>query len=315
PFVFAFNVAEYAYLEVRNTFTRKHIPQTWPDISKMSLKIAEQKEVFPGWPHLVAKRACETIQWLFNHSSNKSVKNVVVGALCALLEEWNSKEYLLRKMYFDKVVSSPEYIDLFFSAAKHSLSQSSDITVQSATDQDLEQRTCFRLISNLMKISSSKKMFDEAIAQFKKNWRGKISIEEVWIHAYREALCSRYRTLSRRLLDWGEHMLQSNWGHDILIACAGHGDAEDIRDLVDRGMNLNSHRCGGTALHQAVTLGNLDAIIALSQREPALLSAQAVVSGDRVTALELAMKYRKPDVVACLLDHGAQTPNALHDAV
>ncbi|KAG6859360.1 hypothetical protein C0993_004030, partial [Termitomyces sp. T159_Od127] len=85
-------------------------------------------------------------------------------------------------------------------------------------------------------------------------------------------------------------------------------------------MNLNSHDSsnGLTALHYAALSGNLDAVVALSQRKPGLISAQAthILSLKPCTALELAFDFGKPNVVAYLLDHGAKPPpNALHAAV
>ncbi|KAG6863731.1 hypothetical protein C0993_010514 [Termitomyces sp. T159_Od127] len=166
-----------------------------------------------------------------------------------------------------------------------------------------------------MKISSSETLFDEGIAELK-NWQEKI--EPSWMEAYKNAGKSRQHTLSWHLLDWGKPMLQK-YNLSILFTCAKFGNAKDIHNLVDRGINLSLHnesRHGWTALHEAAWLGNLDVVIALSQQEPGLMSqASDYHSQEPRTALEVAIQCCKPDVVAYLLDHGAQAPpNALHNA-
>ncbi|KAG6868164.1 hypothetical protein C0993_006880 [Termitomyces sp. T159_Od127] len=106
----------------------------------------------------------------------------------------------------------------------------------------------------------------------------------------------------------------------ILFICAQFGHEEDIHNLVDQGMNLslcNESKPGWTALHEAVFCGNLDTVTALSQQEPGLMSQASDYHFEKPrTALEVAIICCKPDVVACLLDHGAQAPpDALHTAV
>ncbi|KAG6885410.1 hypothetical protein C0993_002143 [Termitomyces sp. T159_Od127] len=356
--VFAFHVARHAYFSLRCSDTWMRYSKTWPDISALmfplakplvsafrmaghpyfkirdyffswmrnykmwpegSLEKAEHKQVFPShddepWGTVAASHACESIDWVFNHSSNRSVKNIVVEVVCAMLEEWNSKADLFR--YFLNIVSSPEHSNLFLSVTTYSLSQLPNLPAQSTTEQDLEQSTCSRLIGNLMKISASRSLFDEGISELE-SWQEEI--EPVWMTAYRDGVRSRNHTLSRHLLDWGQPLsVQSERNLDVLFACAQCGDEEDIRDLVDRGMNLNLQRSRGwTALHEAARYGNLDAVIALSQREPGLMSQAIVyVSQEPRTALVVAIEHCKPDVVAYLLDHGAQAPpNAIHTAM
>ncbi|KAG6901206.1 hypothetical protein C0995_015399 [Termitomyces sp. Mi166 len=319
PLVFGLRAARYAYLNLRNKFTRVQ-DLKWPEMSTKSLKIEEQNQVFPifhhSWDTSAASRVCSPLDWVFNHSSNQSVKNVVVEAVCALLEEWNSNEDFQDSVY--DVVSSPEHSNLFLSAAKYSLSQLSETPPPSTTEHELEQSTCGKLIRNLMKLSSSESLLDGGFANLK-NWREEI--ERVLILAYSTAVSSRYHALSRRLLDWGQPMFRSTRGTPILFACAQGGDAENIRDLVNRGINLNhrdSREHGWTALHYAALAGNLDGVIALVERKPGLVSVQAkhLFDSKPCTALDLAIDFGKSNVVAYLLDHGAiAPPNALHVAV
>ncbi|KAG6867750.1 hypothetical protein C0993_011685 [Termitomyces sp. T159_Od127] len=305
PLVSAFRMAGYPYFKLRDILIWIKDYEMWPE---GSLAEAEHRQVFHShddpWGFVAASRACEAIAWVFNKSSNISVKNIVVEAVCALLEEWNSKDYSWG--YFRHVVSMPEHSDLFLSATTHSLSQLSEVLAQSATERDLEESTCVRLFKNLMKISFTETLFGGDITILD-NWLKKI--EPLWISTYEKVVRSRQHALSRRLLDWGQPMLQSERNHEILFACARWGDEEDIRDLVDRGMNLNLRDAHGwTALHVSASNGNLNAVIALSQRVPSLMSQASGHSREPRTALEVAIDYCKPDVVAYLFDHGAQAP-------
>ncbi|KAG6867387.1 hypothetical protein C0993_003443 [Termitomyces sp. T159_Od127] len=330
PLVSAFFVAGLLYFKLQNiffTWIKDH--EMWnfgfyydrycPKWSEVSLKTAEQKQVLlinnSPFNDAIAHHACNALDWVFDHASNRSVKNIVVEALCALLEEWNLKANLEQLIYIRTVVLH-KYSNLFLSAATYSLLQWSDTLAQSATEQDLEQSTCGRLIRNLMKIFFSETLFDEGITTLK-NWQEEI--EPLWIEAYKNATRSRQHTLSWCLLDWGQPMLQK-YNLSILFTCAAFGNAKDIHNLVERGMNLNlcdKSKPGWTALHEAAWYGNLDTVTALSQREPGLMSqASDYLSQKPRTALEVAIQYCEPGVVAYLLDHSAQAPpNALHDAV
>ncbi|KAH0578610.1 hypothetical protein H2248_003748 [Termitomyces sp. 'cryptogamus'] len=68
----------------------------WPTLRKKSLKTAEHDEVFPdvsdrsprGRFWSASDLACDCLHWVFNHSSNHSVKEAVIRAVCELLDEW-----------------------------------------------------------------------------------------------------------------------------------------------------------------------------------------------------------------------------------
>ncbi|KAG5340080.1 hypothetical protein C0989_002880 [Termitomyces sp. Mn162] len=91
------------------------------------------------------------------------------------------------------------------------------------------------------------------------------------------------------------------------------GDKKDICDLLEAGIDVN-HRDhdGWTGLHRAAVFGNLDAVTVLVERERSLIS---VPTHSSLTALDVALEQGHSDVVAYLLDQGAdRPPYALHVA-
>lgn len=284
---------------------------------KKSLKVEEHRQVFPTsrfpWDTAAAIHACDPLEWVFNHSSNRSVKKVVIEGVCALLDEWNSDETLRQSSY---MVLCSEHRNLFLTAIEYSLSQSLDILSSNAED-DPERTTCGRLIGNIINISRSQSLLDGPITD-SRDWRKRI--EDALVNAYRMAVSKGHHALSRRLLDWGHpNLLRPGRGHQALSHCVTEGDEQDVRYLLDRGVDLDHRNVHGwTALHVAARSGNLKATIALVEREPGLISMQAIhpLSLRTCTTLDLAVESSNPDVVAYLLDHGASpSPNALHVAV
>ncbi|KAG6887638.1 hypothetical protein C0995_013887 [Termitomyces sp. Mi166 len=257
--------------------------------------------------------AYKSLSWVISHSSNRSVEEVVIEGARGLLAERSQPPS-------EAVVSSSEDKNLFLSAVKYSLSRLPDIASTITTKDEIEKSTYGTPIKNLMRIFFARTLLDGSITN-SKDWQRKIKL--ALLDAYKEALRRKCHVLSRCLLDWvGPDLLQSTDedGKGFLFHCARFGDAEDIRDLVDRGMDFNYHydSSGWTALHLAAHHGNLDGVVALVERAPALISAK---TNDPLSLTALDLTLRTPntdsiDVVAYLLDHGADPPsNAMHDAV
>ncbi|KAG6901208.1 hypothetical protein C0995_015401 [Termitomyces sp. Mi166 len=326
PLSFAFSVAEYAFLYLWCTLTEQPCWVPRPHLSRKSLKMTEHSDAFKDttdyYPLSVDDLlACDSLGWILNLSSNQSVKEVVVEGACSLLDEWSLKitegwsSPIADGRPITGLASSAEHNNLIVSAVEYSLSKLPDISSTSTTEDDIKKSTYGRLIGNLMTICSSESLLDGRITH-SKGWQEKIEI--ALIDAYKMAIKRKHHVLSRCLLDWGyPKLLQSE---EILLICSTDGDAEDIDNLVDRGMDLNHRRArfGWTALHWAAVSGNLDAVVALVEREPGLVSVQAnnpFPFSKKHTTLELAIHSGNSDVVAYLLAHDPNPPsNALHAA-
>ncbi|KAG6877999.1 hypothetical protein C0993_000959 [Termitomyces sp. T159_Od127] len=311
----ASHIARYVFLFLRYpggfNGLQHVVARRWRGMSKSSLKMTEHHKVFAEDDTVFSvpnHLACDSLGWAFNHSSNHTVKEAVIKGACGLLDEWSSK--IKVTSYLSKIlISSSTHDNLLLSTLLYSLSQLPHMSSTLTTEDEVEKSTYGRLVGNLMK-TCLKSLLTENIADLKV-WREEV--ESALIESYGEAVRGRYRALSRRLLDWGHPLVQSARGRLILFACAQKGGAEDIRDLVDRGMDLTQRDRpdGWTALHYAAVCGNLDSVVALVEREPNLIYDQA----NRRTALDLAITMTKPNVVAYLLDHGANPPShALHVA-
>ncbi|KAG6878056.1 hypothetical protein C0993_000379 [Termitomyces sp. T159_Od127] len=316
PLAFILRATHYAFLYLWYKITGKREKVMWPKMVKRSLKAEEHRQVFPTSqsPTAAASRACEPLEWVFNHSSNRSVKKVVVEGVCALLDEWNSDETFRQSSY--NVVSCSEHRNLFLSAIEYSLSQSLDI-LPSTTGEDPERTTCGKLIENIIYISRSQSLLSGPITD-SRDWRKRI--EDALMTAYRGAVSKRYHALSRRLLEWGQpNLLRPGRGNQALLHCVMEGDGEDVRDLLDRGVDIGHRNVNGwTALHAAARFGKLDATMALVERMPGLVHMQAIhpISLQTCTTLDLAVESTDLDVVEYLLDHGASpSVSALHVAV
>ncbi|KAG6862452.1 hypothetical protein C0993_002567, partial [Termitomyces sp. T159_Od127] len=97
------------------------------------------------------------------------------------------------------------------------------------------------------------------------------------------------------------------------------GNAEDLTDLIDQGIDLDNQDSNRwSAMHYAASCGNLDIVIALVKRKPALMSAGVTFLGTSSwTALDLAIHNGSSDTIRYLLDNGAKSlsHNALHTAI
>ncbi|KAG6901404.1 hypothetical protein C0995_012361 [Termitomyces sp. Mi166 len=317
PLMFVFRATGCALLSLWYALIWKPTWVIWPEMSRKSLKTAEHHEVFINSDSLLGVAghlACDALNWVFNHSSsNHSVKKVVSEGACGLLDEWPSSIHSFNP--FGRLASISEHdFDLFLSTVVYSLSQLPEMS-STCTEDGINRTTCGKLIGNLLNISSSKSLLDGRITYLKEDWQERI--EDALANAYRAAIKRRYHALSRRLLDWGHpNLLHYGRGCQVLFFCAKRGKAEDIRDLLDRGIDLNHRDANGwTALHFAAYSGNLDTVIPLVEREPALISAQTSSFSNSKTALHLAVEQAHSDVVAYLLDHGAiPPPNTIHVA-
>ncbi|KNZ72356.1 Ankyrin-1 [Termitomyces sp. J132] len=318
PFMFAFRVIKCALLTLWYTLTRKSDRVIWPEMSRKSVKMTEHSEVFVDSHSLLGVAghlACDSLEWLLNHSSsNHSAKEIVAEGACGLLDEWPSSLHSFHPSGLGRLASISEHnFDLFLSTVEYALSQMPELSSTSMTEDEVDQSTCGRLIENLLKISSSKSLLDGRITYVGEDWRERI--EDTLINAYRVAIKRRCHVLSRRILDWGYPNLL-RYDRQVLFHCAKRGKAEDICDLLDRGINIDRRDTNGwTALHFAAYSGNLDVVILLVEREPSLVSIETTLSSNSETALHLAVEQAHSDVVAYLLDHGAiPPPNTLHVA-
>ncbi|KAG6893763.1 hypothetical protein C0992_008718 [Termitomyces sp. T32_za158] len=291
---------------------------SWPQMDSWSLKAVEQEQVrkkssrFPF--HLVSN----SLDWVFNHSSNHSVKEIVMEGTCGLLDELRSNWDWNILWSIEDFLSLYKVEDNFFvSIITYALSRLQDMCPKSSKEDDIEASTMHgRLLAALKKLSFKRAQVDESTTHQKDQ---KQQIINVLLSAYPKALQKNCHNLSRYLVEWGGHLFQlgSGW-NDFLLLCACWGDAQDLHRLVDQGIDLNWHDVQGwTALHYAAFCGNLNVVIALVKQKPALMSAPADwMDVSQLTPLDFAVDnyQRNPDVVEYLLKHGAKSisHNALY---
>ncbi|KAG6867114.1 hypothetical protein C0993_006641 [Termitomyces sp. T159_Od127] len=134
------------------------------------------------------------------------------------------------------------------------------------------------------------------------------------------ALRKKDHMLSRCLVKWaGSSMFQLSNEQSVyyLTDCLILGDVEDFWDLVNQGLDFDKPGIeDATALHYAAFYKNLDVVIAIIEKKPALISALEIHDKLALTPLEFATWSGSPDIVGYLLDHGAKSisHNALYFA-
>ncbi|KAG6895407.1 hypothetical protein C0992_001416 [Termitomyces sp. T32_za158] len=310
--LFVFYLIQDAYLSFLNK-----TDWSWPQMNSWSLKAVEQNRVshkssdFPY--HLVHN----SLDWVFNHSSNHSVKEIVMEGTCGLLDElcsvhWNALWSIEHLLSFHKVEDN-----FMVSTITYALSRLPDMSQTSSKEENVGDSTVHgRLLATLKKFPFKKAQVIESTTDSKDE---KQLIMDALLDAYRSALIEKHHTLSQFLLELSGHLFQldSGW-NKFLRVCAWGGDAQDLHDLVNQGIDLNWHDSDGwTALHYAAFNGNMDVVIALVEQKPTLMSAPADWMGvSQLTPLDIAVSVykRKPDVLEYLLKHGAKSisHNALY---
>ncbi|KAG6890216.1 hypothetical protein C0995_010227 [Termitomyces sp. Mi166 len=125
--------------------------------------------------------------------------------------------------------------------------------------------------------------------------------------------------LLKYLLYWSQpEFLEANFLEGALLhqLASSNGNGEHITYVLDHGFDASrQHENGMTALHLAVAGNNLDAVIALVEKEPSLISVRTNPPHSR-TALDLGLRWGYSDIVAYLLDKGPdKPPDALRAAL
>ncbi|KAG6889530.1 hypothetical protein C0992_004880 [Termitomyces sp. T32_za158] len=288
-----------------------------------TLKMAEQEQVSDKYSVLPLHLAHNSLDWVFNHSSNHSVNEIVIEGTCGLLDELHTSYDNPPKSLFPSSEDPMEYLlsksedNLFVSTIKYALSRLLDMSSTASKDNENGKVIVYgRLIAASMKFSSIKALADEPITRLKE-WQEGIRFR--LLVAYAEALRKKHNTLSCCFLEWsGLKLLQSDskWGKHFLFQCARLGDAKDLCDLVDQGIDLScldSH--GFTALHHAACEGNLDGVIVFVEQKPALMPVLGkwLLPNSAWTALDVATYRGNSDVMGYLVDHGAKS--SFHDVL
>ncbi|KAG6861142.1 hypothetical protein C0995_003410 [Termitomyces sp. Mi166 len=314
--LFAFRLAMCAFLWLWCNCTGR-VPKFkgWPALSRKSLKTAEHDEVFPdlsdrsptsrGRFWSASRVACDCLHWVFNHSSNHSVKEAVIKAVCGLLDEW--EDFSKKCSSASSFCPMPAQRDLFLSTMLYSLNQCSSMSSHTMEDE-FHQSTWGKLIISIVK-ASSPSLSDGPLIYSRNDWQERI--HSMLAKAYRTSIMKKDYGLSRCLLKWGQLEIITDGALPHFLAM--RGDRKDICGLLDAGIDIN-HRDhdGWTALHRAAVFGNLDAVTVLVERERSLIS---VLTNSSQTALDVALEQGHSDVVAYLLDQGAdRPPYALHGA-
>ncbi|KAG6887542.1 hypothetical protein C0992_011862 [Termitomyces sp. T32_za158] len=264
----------YAYLKLRN----KAQQTLWPHICTESLKMVEKKQVleqYSGFPSSELLR--NSLVWVFDHSSNHSVKEIVMDGTCGLLAQV-VPYYLSYHSSMAPLFSSQEDKH-FVSGITYALSRLPDISSTSSEEEGFGESTVYgQLVAAFMEFSFEKAPVD--LSTSFKDWKQQIM--DALLDAYKRALIKKHRTLSWSLLKWADKLFQ----------------LDNLRHVVDEGIDLDCHDSQGwTVLHWAAVGNNLDVVIALVEQKPALMSALATWEDiSALTPLDVAViSQSKPD--------------------
>ncbi|KAG5715669.1 putative ankyrin repeat protein, partial [Termitomyces sp. T112] len=292
--------------------------KTWPTMSTKSLKDEEHNAVFPDssdasdrlcspfWTVNTGQFTRDALNWLINHSSNSSVKEIVFEGIVGILkeEEFFSLEVMGHNLF--------PHVVLF------ALDKLADVALPSTT---FEGNLWFNLIECIHKVShhtwwAGYPAFTllNCPLTFKKHWE-----EQIWTRmqkTLKSALHRKDHVLTKNILCWCQHEIKQM---EIDLQIVEHGNKENISYALDNGLNIDWHNDNGyTLLHAAVDQNDLDGVKALVQRKPSLINIQAkqFSISEWQTALDMAVESQQHTIVAYLLDQGAdRRPNLLHFVV
>ncbi|KAG6919751.1 hypothetical protein DXG01_001585 [Tephrocybe rancida] len=327
--VFSCRLTRYNFLWLVKELKLGPVPyMDWPTTPKDSnLKTTEYKAVFPypdpsdapngaAFDWGTCRLACNTLYWLFEHSSNHSVKEIVAEGISGLLDEWKDRLFIS----IPSAAPPAELLnhDIFPPAILISLEKFLDLE-SIFTENSLQQNLWGRVTDILSKSCSSQAQgFRLPVGSpDTKRWRNRIL--ESLKRAYLAADERKDHVLSKHLLDLGGcELLQPSeefLGGTLLHKVAQQGSREGIRSILKRRGSIIGERDdeGWSALHCAAMGGNLDAAVACVEQDSTLLNLK---SNSRETPLDVAIRFGRSNVVKFLSDRGAEkSPNALHQAV
>ncbi|KAG6838954.1 hypothetical protein C0991_007049, partial [Blastosporella zonata] len=303
----------------------------WPVMSNDSLQTAEKNAIFRSQSdscgpldNVKRRLTCDTLYWMFDQSSNQSVKQVVAEAVSGLLSEW--KDYLVpvSSSGSGEVSYMMELLghDIFPPAILIFLAKIVDMPLPSepSTEDSLRTDVWGRAIDILATATDS---FDLASTLGGQNQQLSGQIQDSIKQAYLAADRRKDHVLAERLLRLGGPEVlkttEETCGKTLIHEVAYKGTEEGIRLICSR---LESNRIsivqqldrdGWSALHHAVEGDNMHAITALVEAEPTIVFLKSPSDG---TALDIALRYGKCKTAEYLLDKGAkESPFALHAAV
>ncbi|KAG6816799.1 hypothetical protein H0H87_002768 [Tephrocybe sp. NHM501043] len=324
---FALRITRYWFFKI---FLRSDLARhpEWPVMSNDSLQTAEQNAVFRNQSDsygpldkVTWQLTCDILYWMFDHSSNQSVKEVVAEAVSGLLGEW--KEFLApTSPQGSSGISDTRKLlahGIFPPAILIFLAKIVDMPPrpESFTEDTLRHDIWGRAIDILAKVSDSSDLVS-MYGDHNKQLKNQIydSIKQAYLAASRKG----EHILAERLLHLGgPEMLKAAeefLGKTLLHEVACEGTKEAILSLLKLYGNeiiqeLDNE--GWSAFHHAAENGKLDAIKTLVDAEPSIIPLKCH-SGE--TALDIALRFGECQVARYLLDKGAEeSPFALHAAV
>ncbi|KAG6919750.1 hypothetical protein DXG01_001584 [Tephrocybe rancida] len=331
--VFSFCIARYSFLWLLKMLELGKVAHMdWPAISHGSnMKTTEFKAVFPNldrsdktngvaFDWRTCQLECDTLYWLFEHSSNQSVKEIVAEGISGLLNEW--KETLISSAPGAPMILYPDELlnhDIFPSTILISLDKLLDIQSKFTTDS-LKQNTWTR-VTHILSQALDSRYFEQLLASpptdQNQHWRGRIldSLQRAYLAADRRG----DHVLSEHLLDVGGHAIlqpsEEFLEGTLLHKVAQQGSREGIRSILKRRGSIIDERDdeGWSALHSAAMGDNLDAAAACVEQNSTLLNFK---TKNLETALDMALRFGCSNMVKFLLERGAEkSPYALHRAV
>ncbi|KAH0585817.1 hypothetical protein H2248_007105 [Termitomyces sp. 'cryptogamus'] len=246
----------------------------WVTIPTKSLKVGEHNAVFPNSNdekyfspldiQNTGQFTRDALNWILNHSSNSSAKEIVSEGITRLVDKGNKFSLLLVIQH-----------DLFSSVVLFALDKVADIASPSTTEDDLKGSPWFKLIDNLRTMWQDHPRFTLLNRPLTHEENGK---KQIWIRmqkTLKSALLKADHVLTKHLLHWCQHQIR-DMEKDLLIQTVQYGNKENISYALDNGLDIDWHNeDGGTLLHAAAWYSNLDGVMVLVERKPSLIDIKA----------------------------------------
>ncbi|KAH0585820.1 hypothetical protein H2248_007108 [Termitomyces sp. 'cryptogamus'] len=309
----------------------------WPTISAKSLKTREYDAVFPNVrcaPSLnaqndvvfhsinkkysISRTTCQltvdAFNWVSRHSSNSSVREVVFETVPELLSFQFSPLGTMSSFLED---------DLITSAVLFALEKCVDIASPTTTEDEFRRSPLFSFFQNIINAY----YYASGVSRGRQTllngpFARKKDLQEQIQNRLEKALCS---ALSQKDYVLTNYILRWSLPDILLVAkylpgeIAYYGNKGNISYALDHGLDVNWYDADGkTLLHFAMNSAwaTLDVVMFLVERKPSLIHLRTHPCQGSKSALDIALRWGYPDIIAYLLDKGAdRRRDALHVAV
>ncbi|KAH0591603.1 hypothetical protein H2248_001656 [Termitomyces sp. 'cryptogamus'] len=247
--VFLFHTVKHAFQFLQQRFWSGHAEasqahMTWLNISTKSLKDEEHDTVFPHSSDIdkycspfgtlnTGQFIRDALNWILNHSSNSSAKEIVFEGIFGLIDKGDAfKSFSATEQ---KSLSVIEH-DLFPPVALFALEKFEELAAPSTRKDVFKERPWFKLMDQIHSICDMQKLslLNGPLTQ-KKYWKEQIRIRTK--KTLESALLQKDYVLIKSLLCWCQHEI-SQMKMDQLQTVE-HGNEEDISYALGNRLYIN----------------------------------------------------------------------------